>query len=94
MTGAKALQRYSIHISASVSILSETKKQKTTQNQKQNKTKRKTKQELSIQNGTPTKTVSVRQGQNWVLHVKKQLMQMMFSNNSIQAALEGENEHC
>lgn len=40
----------------------------------------------------PKTGVCVRQGQKWALHVEKQLMQMMFSNNSIQAALEGERK--
>ncbi len=36
--------------------------------------------------------VCVRQGQKWALHVEKQLMQIMFGNNSIQATLEGERK--
>lgn len=76
MTGAKLLQRQNIRIPVSVSILSGIKH----------------KQELSSQNGTRTETVFVRQGQKWALHVEKQLMQMMFSNNSIQAALAGERK--
>lgn len=40
----------------------------------------------------PRPKLCVRQGQKWALHVDKQLMQMMFSNNSIQAALAGERK--
>lgn len=76
MTGAKLLQRQNIRIPVSVSILSGIKH----------------KQELSSQNGTRTETVFVRQGQKWALYVEKQLMQTMFSNNSIQAALAGERK--
>lgn len=39
--------------------------------------------------GPRPKVVCVKQRQKWALHVEKQLMQMMFSNNSIQAALGG-----